>query len=149
MLNWREMHWAKLKGGFKGNTAFFGNSIFLLHTAPYLSGEDSVFLLYTWRVVSYLMGNLFKSCPLFKVLSIFPSLNPSASSSSVIFFWSYNDHFFLQNSDWNQIEPTQWCWVRDQTKDFKSSNTPSHTSVCWQGRKTTSHWKSRFAVIYY
>ena len=47
-----------------------------MHTASYLSDEDSVFGVKSCFPFDGEGGNVFKSCPLFKVLSIFPSDQP-------------------------------------------------------------------------
>ena len=76
MLNWREMHWAKLKGGFKGKYGIFRQfNISFAHSVVFVWWRFSIWseeLLPIW----WGGGNVFKSCPLFKVLSIFPSDQP-------------------------------------------------------------------------
>ena len=76
MLNWREMHWAKLKGGFKGKYNIFRQfNISFAHSVVFVWWRFSIWseeLSPIW----WGGGNVFKSCPLFKVLSIFPSDQP-------------------------------------------------------------------------
>ena len=133
MLNWRKMHWAKLKGGFKGNTAFFrqldissSTLIFLLHTSLYLSGEELSPI--WWEMYSNLL--LSSKCFLFSRL-----LNPELStlSSSVIFFCDLMMiTFSSQNSGWDQIE-RQLNNVELKIKRKNWAGSPKR----WYGRKTS------------